>query len=137
MNQIFTPMIQRFVIVFFNDILIYSRSLADHLKHLEEVLSTLRDHSFFMRESKCQFGLHELAYLGQTISTKGIQPYPDKIRAVLDWPEPTTVKQVYGFLGLTGYYRKFIGRYAEIASPLTDLLRKDAFRWMMDATVAF
>lgn len=101
------------------------------------VFKLLRQHCFYVRESKCVFGLEELSYLGHIILSQGIRPDPDKIKVVINWPVPTTIKQTRAFLGLTGYYRKFIAQYAQIAAPLTNLLRKDGFIWTAKATEAF
>lgn len=87
--------------------------------------------------SKCEIGKTSLHYLGHVISSAGVSVDQDKIKAIQSWPVPTTVKQLRGFLGLAGYYRKFVARYAHIAAPFTQLLRKDAFVWTEDATVAF
>lgn len=137
MNQVFQPLLQKYVIVFFDDILIYSKSWETHIDHLEVVFELLRRHSFFIRESKCSFELEELAYLGFIISTTGISPDSDKIHAVTNWPTPKTAKQFRAFLGLTGYYRRFVGQYALIAVPLTNLLRKEGFVWSDEAQEAF
>lgn len=97
MNQIFKPVLRKFVIIFFDDILIYDCSRDDHLTHLKEVFNILRCHSFFVRETKCSLGLRELAYLGHIISAKGIQPNPDKVKVVQEWSETTNVKQTRAF----------------------------------------
>ena len=97
----------------------------------------LRTHSFFGKKSKCAFFTPVSEYLGHFISASVVTTDPSKIKAVQDWPEPTNVKQSRGFLGLTGYYRRFIKGYSIIASPLTDLLRKDGFIWTDAAKEAF
>lgn len=112
MNQLLEEFLRKFVVVFFDDILIYNRSLEDHCKHLREVLELLERHSFFVRQSKCCFRVSELAYLGHIITTEGIRPDPDKVSAVESWPIPTSMRQVRAFLGLTGYYQHFIRQYA-------------------------
>lgn len=104
MNQLLAPFLRKFVVVFFDDILIYSRSENDHLQHLREVLSLLETQSFYLRRNKCCFGVAELAYLGHIITT-GVRPDPEKISAVQSWPLPATVRQVRSFLGFMGYYR--------------------------------
>lgn len=128
MNQLLAEFLRKFVIVFFNDILIYSLSIEDHLQYLYTVLKLLAEQSFFLRQKKCCFGVKELAYLGHIISTEGVRPNPDKVKAVQAWPIPKTVRQVRAFLGLTGYYRRFIYQYAQIASPITNLLTKNQFQ---------
>ncbi|PNY01861.1 retrotransposon-related protein, partial [Trifolium pratense] len=137
MNQLFSQFLRRFVIVFFDDILIYSSSLQDHVVHLEQVLKCLLTHCFYVKLSKCLFCQESIEYLGHIVSSQGVHADPGKIEAMVNWPQPNTVKQLRGFLGLTGYYRRFIANYASIAAPLTDLLRHESFRWTDAATHAF
>jgi len=137
MNQVFKPYLRKFVLVFFDDILIYSSSLAKHLEHLEITLGVLRQHKLCAKRSKCSFGVKQVEYLGHVISLQGVSTDPAKIQAVKDWPAPTTVKQLRGFLGLTGYYRRFVKGYGLISKPLTSLLKKDAFCWNGEAQQAF
>lgn len=125
------------VLVFFDDILVYSPSWSLHLAYLAEVLELLCDNSLFAKLSKCSFGLTKIDYLGHTISGHGVEMDNSKVQSVLDWPVPTSIKQLRGFLGLTGYYRRFIKNYAAIASPLTALLKNDSFTWDSQATMAF
>ena len=125
MNDTLRPYLRKFVAVFFDDILVYSSDLPSHVSHLDTVLSTLTTHHFYLKESKCVFAQPKLNYLGHIISSAGIAPDPDKIQAMVDWPTPTSTTSLRGFLGLTGFYRKFIKGYAHIAAPLTTLLRKD------------
>lgn len=101
------------------------------------VLQLLPQHCFIVKESKCAFGLEELVYLGHIISTHRVRPDPNKIAVVVDWLVPTTVKQVRAFLGLTRYYHKFVAQYAQITTPLTNLLLKDGFILLEEAKVAF
>ncbi|GJX09473.1 ty3-gypsy retrotransposon protein [Tanacetum coccineum] len=129
MNRLFSPYLRKFVIVFFDEILVYSTSLTAHVKHLECVFSCLQEHQFYVKKSKCAFGASTLEYLGHIISGLGVEVDSKKVAAVRDWPVPTTPRQVRGFLGLTGYYRRFIRGYATTAAPLTNLLRKGGFKW--------
>jgi len=99
------------------------------LEHLQITLGVLRHHTLYAKKSKCTFGVREVDYLGHVISAQGVATDPSKIVAVKEWPAPTTVKQLRGFLGLTGYYRRFVKHYRQISKPLTDLLRKNAFHW--------
>ena len=137
MNQIFAKVLRKFVLVFFDDILVCSQSWHHHLQHLEIVLQILQSEKLFAKLSKCSFGVREIDYLGHTITGHGVTLEKDKVAAVLDWPWPATLKQLRGFLGLTGYYRRFIRGYASLASPLTDLLKKDSFSWSNKADEAF
>jgi hypothetical protein len=137
MNDVLRPFLRRFVLVFFDDILIYSKSWADHLRHIRAVLTELRRHVLFVKRSKCAFGVPSVAYLGHVISEAGVAMDPAKVRAIHDWPVPRSARAVRGFLGLAGYYRKFIHNYGSIAAPLTSLLKKEGFTWGDAAAAAF
>lgn len=119
-----------FVIVFFDDILVYSRSFDDHLHHLALVFSWLSADQWKVKLSKCTFAQQSIAYLGHIISEAGVATDPAKVQAITDWPTPTNVRALRGFLGLAGYYRKFVRHFGIIAWPLTDLLKKNTlFIW--------
>ncbi|CAM8878468.1 unnamed protein product [Rhodiola kirilowii] len=137
MNDLFRPMLRRFVLVFFDDILIYSQSYAEHLDHLSEVLRTLHDHHYFAKPNKCDIACAKVQYLGHLVSYAGVEVDPSKIEAIKSWPIPTSLKQLRSFLGLAGYYRRFVAKYAQLSAPLTDMLRKDAFIWSTEAASAF
>jgi hypothetical protein len=137
MNHIFQQALRKYVLVFFDDILVYSTSWIEHLNHLESVLKALQQHHLFVKLSKCSFGVREIEYLGHIVNGQGVSMDKDKIKAVLEWPIPQDVKQLRGFLGLTGYYRRFIKSYANIAAPLTELLKKYGFGWNPSAQGAF
>ncbi|XP_041016312.1 uncharacterized protein LOC121258850 [Juglans microcarpa x Juglans regia] len=137
MNQVFKPYLRKFILVFFDDILIYSKDEAAHLGHLKATFDTLRGNQLYAKLSKCSFCCEEVSYLGYLISGQGVRADPEKLRAMLDWPIPKSVKALRGFLGLTGYYRKFIKGYGAIAARLTDLLKKDSFTWGNEAQSAF
>jgi len=137
MNYIFRHVLRRFVLVFFDDILVYSKTKTDHWHHLAVVFDILKTHQLFAKISKCAFAIPRVEYLGHFISAKGVETDPAKIRVVQAWPIPSNVKQLRGFLGLAGHYRKFIRGYAHIARPLTDLLKKGAFEWNVEAQKAF
>lgn len=137
MNCVLKPFLRRFVLVFFDDILIYSPSYSEHLQHVRLVLRTLWGHRLFLKKSKCSFGAEQVAYLGHVISATGVAMDDMKVKAVLTWPVPRSVRAVRGFLSLAGYYRRFIRNFGSIAAPLTRLLKKDGFSWSDDATSAF
>jgi hypothetical protein len=137
MNDVLRPYLRRFALVFFDDILIYSSSWAEHLQHLAITLKAIRDHHLHLKRSKCSFGAASVAYVGHVISTTGVAMDADKVAAVESWPEPHSTRALRGFLGLAGYYRKFIREFGIIAAPLTRLLRRDAFAWDDDAAMAF
>lgn len=122
---------------FIDDILIYSPTLDAHVTHLSIVLSLLRQHQLAVKRSKCSFAQSSLEYLGHIISDHGVAIDPCKTQAMVQWPRPTTVMELRGFLVLTGYYRKFVQAYGIIAKPLTTLLKKKGFVWTEQATVAF
>jgi hypothetical protein len=130
MNKIFMPYLDKFVIVFIDDILIYSKNKEDHAKHLRMALQVLREHQLYAKFSKCEFWLDQVEFLGHVISKEGIAVNSSKVRSVLDWQAPTNVKEIRGFLGMARYYRRFIEGFLKIAGPMTKLLRKNTpFEW--------
>lgn len=137
MNDIFRPFLRKIVLVFFNDILIYIRDFETHTSDLEQVFATLRAHTLFAKRSKCEFAKSRIEYLGHIIMKEGVATDPRKLQVMQDWPTPMDVSKLRGFLGLTGYYRRFIRNYSIICKPLTDMLRKDAFLWNDEADLAF
>jgi hypothetical protein len=137
MNDVLCPYLRRSVLVFFDDILIYSSSWAAHLQHIALVLTALRAHRLHLKRSKCSFGAPSVAYLGHIISVEGVAMDGAKITAVREWPTPHSARDLRGFLSLAGYYMKFIKDFGVIAAPLTRLLRRDAFVWDDEATTTF
>ncbi|XP_073066007.1 uncharacterized protein [Primulina eburnea] len=138
MNRVFKPYLDSFVIVFIDDILIYSKTRELHSEHLRVVLQLLRDKRLFDKLKKCEFWLEQISFLGHVVSKDGIAVDPTKIEAIQRWPIPTTVSEVRSFLGLAGYYRRFISDFSKIALPLSNLTRKTVkFEWSIDCQSAF
>ena len=125
MNRVFQSYLDRFVIVFIYDILVYSSSPEEHSEHRRIVLQTLRERKLYAKLSKCKFWLDRVAFLCHVISVEGVSVDPYKIEAVVNWKPPKNVSKVKSFLGLAGYYRKFVEGFSRIATPLTKLIRKD------------
>jgi len=112
--------------------------LDENLQHLEWVLEVLRENKLYANmQHKCGFAKMKVEYLGHIISGKGVEVDPEKIRSIKEWPVPTNVREVRGFLGLTGYYRRFVMNYGSVAAPLTQLLKKGAYEWTVAAAEAF
>jgi hypothetical protein len=137
MNGILKPFIRKFILVFFDDILVFSSSWAEHLQLVKQVFEVLREHKLALKRPKCSFGEESVAYLGHIISEAGVAMDPAKVTVVETWPRPRTLWALRGFLGLTGYYRKFIAGYGTVTGPLTALLKREAFRWSEEADDAF
>ena len=133
MNRVFQPYLDRFVIVFIDDILVYSGSSEEHSEHLRIVLQTLRERQLYAKLSKCRFWPDRVAFLGHVISVEGVSVDPKKIEAVVNWKPPKNVSEVRSFLGLAGYYRKFVEGLSKIAALLTKLIRKDVKYDLVDA----
>lgn len=137
MNSVFKPFLRKFVLVFFDDILVFSSNLQTHLTYLALVFDVLRAHTLKLKASKCSFGQTTMAYLGHTISADGVAVDSQKVHCITESPHPRTVKGLRGFLGLAGYYRKFVRDFGVIAHPLIELLKKDNFKWSLAADLAF
>jgi hypothetical protein len=140
MNSVFMTELDKFVVVFIDDILIYSTNEKEHAKHLRIVLQRLRDHKLYSKFSKCEFWLESVKFLGHTItiSKDGISVDPSKVQEVMDLKPPKSVHQIRSFLGLAGYYRRFILDFSRIAKPMTKLLKKGVkFVWSEACEKAF
>jgi hypothetical protein len=130
MNKVFREYLDKFVVVFINDILVYLRSEEEHEGHLRLVLQKLRDHKLYVKLSKCEFWLKQVAFLGHVISKGGISVDPSKVQDVLSWKAPTTISDIQSFLVLAGYYQRFIEGFSKMSKPMTELLEKDKqFEW--------
>jgi hypothetical protein len=138
MNSVFMPELDKFVVVFIDDILIYSKNKEEHTQHLRIVLTRLREHQLYAKFSKCAFWLEEIQFLGHVLSAKGIAVDPSKVKDILEWKPPTTVHEVRSFLGLAGYYRRFIPDFSKLVKPITSLLKNDTkFNWSSKCNEAF
>jgi hypothetical protein len=138
MNSVFMPELDKFIVIFIDDILIYSKNEVEHEQHPRIVLQRLRDHKLYAKFSKCEFWLNTVKFVGHTIFSDGISVDPSKVQEVMDWKPPTLVHQIRSFLGLVGYYRRFILDFSRIAKPMTELLKKDVkFKWDAKCDEAF
>jgi hypothetical protein len=138
MNSVFMPELDKFVVIFIGDILIFSKNEEEHAEHLHIVLQRLREHKLYAKFSKCDFWLKEVQFLGYIISEGGISVYPSKIQDVLNWKTPEFVSEIQSFLGLAGYYRRFVLEFSKIARPMTELLKKGVrFSWVDKCEQAF
>jgi hypothetical protein len=130
MNKVFMEYLDKFIVVFIDDILVYSSNKEEHEGHLHQVLQKLRDHKLYAKLSKCEFWLKQVAFLGHVISKGGISVDPSKVQDVLNWKAPASVNDIRSFLRFTGYYRRFIEGFSKISKPMTKLLEKDKqFKW--------
>ncbi|CAI7784415.1 unnamed protein product [Closterium sp. NIES-54] len=130
MNHILRPLLDECVVVYLDDILIYSKNMKEHVEHLRKVFEILRKNKFYVKLSKSDFALKKVHFLGHMVSAEGVHVDPRKIEAVKKWKVPENMKELQQFLGFTNYYNRFVPQYAKIAAPLTDLLKKDTpFKW--------
>jgi hypothetical protein len=129
MNHIFQPFLRDFVLIFFDDILIYKKTWQAHVIHVDQVLQLLSHHQLFLKRSKCVFCVFEFEYLGHIVSNDGVQVDQNRIEAMRDWHCPTNLKILQGFFCLKGYYIKFIQNYEKIVTPLITLIKKNSFSW--------
>ena len=138
MNKVFMEYLDKFVVVFIDDILVFSKTEEEHEQHLRMVLDKLREHQLYAKFSKCEFWLREVGFLGHVLTEEGLSVDPAKIEAVTEWQSPSNVKEVRSFLGLAGYYRKFVEGFSSIARPMTQLLKKDKkFEWTLKCEESF
>jgi hypothetical protein len=127
MNHIFRDRLRKLVLVFFDDILFYSKTWQEHMRHLDEVLSIMKAQSLYAKKSKCELSMTELLYLGHIISAQGVQVHQDKIMAILDWPKPRNVTELRSFFRLCSYYRRFVRGFSQLGATMTDLTKHGAF----------
>ncbi|WVZ89506.1 hypothetical protein U9M48_035899 [Paspalum notatum var. saurae] len=125
MNKVFIDGLDKYVVVFIDDILIYSKDKEEHEHNLRTVLERLRDHKLYVKFSKCEFWLENIAFLGHIVTAEGVAVDPDKVQAIMEWQQPINVSEIRSFIGLAGYYDRFIEGFAKIARPMSTLLQKD------------
>jgi hypothetical protein len=128
-NHVICPFLHHFVLCFFGDILIYSKTWKSHLSHVDQILHLLSQHQLFLKQSKCAFGTLEVEYFCHIVGKAGVRVDPKNIEAMQDWSHPKNLKILHGYLSLTSYYRKFVKNYGNIATPLTALLKNNSFTW--------
>ena len=122
MNSVFMPELDKFIVVFIDDILIYFKNNEEHEQHLPIVLTRLREHKLYAKFSKCEFWLDRVQFLGHVLTPEGISVDPSKVQDVLNWKSPKSVYQIHQLLGLVGYYQCFITKFSKVAQPMTKLL---------------
>ena len=130
MHRVFQPYLDQFIVVFFDDILIYSQSEEEHEDHLMIILQVFREHQLYAKFSKCEFWLTEVRFLGHLVSTSGVSVDPEKVKVVMSWERPKSVFEIRSFLGLAGYYKRFIEDFSRLVAPITRLTRKEVkYEW--------
>jgi hypothetical protein len=130
MNNVFMDYLDKFEVVFIDDILIYSQSEEEHVNHLKMVLQRLREHQLYAKLSKCEFWINEVLFLGHIINKEGLIVDPKKVADILNWKAPTDARGIKSFIGMVGYYQRFIEGFSKIAKPMTALLdNKVEFKW--------
>ena len=137
MNQALRPFIGKYVVVYFDDILIFSHDLSSHLSHLRDVLEVLCREKLYAARHKCVFGVDHVLFLGYIVSDKGLQVDPGKVEAIKTWPTPRSISNVRSFHGLVSFYRRFVHHFSNVAAPLTDCMKGTTFLWTSEANNAF
>lgn len=137
MTEVLRPFIGKFVVVYFDDILIFSRNSEDHIEHLRRVFEALRRESLYINLKKCSFMVDKVLFLGYVVSADGISVDEDKVKAIRDWPTPKTLTQVRSFHGLATFYPRFIRNFSSIVAPITDCTKNGQFTWTPEAEKAF
>ncbi|KAL9281016.1 putative nucleotidyltransferase, Ribonuclease H [Arabidopsis thaliana] len=138
MNHVLRAYIGHFVVVYFDDILVYSKSLGEHVEHLKMVLEVLRKEKLYANLKKCTFGTDNLVFLGFVVSTDGVKVDEEKVKAIREWPSPKSIGEVRSFHGLTGFYRRFVRDFSTLAAPFTEVIKKNVgFKWEQAQEDAF
>jgi hypothetical protein len=130
MNKVFMEYLDKFVVAFIDDLLIYSKDDKEHEKHLHLIMEKVREHKLYAKFSKCEFWLNKVGFLGHTVSVEGVAVDPRKVASVTERESPKNAGDIWSFLGLEGYYQRFIVNFSKITKPMTELLKKDKkFEW--------
>lgn len=138
MNNIFHQYLDKFVLIFIDDILIYSWNIEEHKEHLRLVMQTLQEHQLYAKYRKYDFFKEKIQYLGHTITKDGITVDPEKIRTIMEWPIPKDVADIRYFMGLAGFYRQFVEGFSRVAYPITSLQKKGkTFKWTAECQKCF
>ena len=137
MTQVLKPFLGKFLVVYFDDILIYSTSREQHLDHLTRVCTTFRKESLYGNLKKCSFFTNRVVFLGFIVSSKGVSADPQKVQVIVDWLEPKNIHEIRSFHGLTSFYHRFIKGFSTIMSPITDCMKQGEFVWTKAAAKAF
>ncbi|GKB14841.1 reverse transcriptase domain-containing protein [Tanacetum coccineum] len=137
MNLVFKPFIGRFVVVYFDDILVFSKGQTEHLEHLAKIFEVLAQQQLYVNLKKCEFMTHSLVFLGYVISKDGIHVDSTKVDAIVSWPTPASIHEIRSFHGLASFYRRFIRNFSTIVSPITECLKGGNFKWTKEAQSSF
>ena len=137
MNEVFKPFIGHFVVVYFDDILVYNQSEREHVDHLKQVFKVLRRQKLYAKIEKCEFFTPQLTFLGHMVSAQCIQANQSKIEAIQSWPQPKLVTEVRSFHGLASSYMRFIKDFSSVAAPITECMKKGVFKWSKATQKAF
>lgn len=137
MNQSLRLFIGKFVVVYFDDILIYSSSIADHISHIRDVLCILRQEQLFAARQKCEFSVPEVLFLGYVVTGQGLSMDQSNVEAVRWWPVPITITEIRSFHGPASFYRRFVSHFSSIMAPITSCMKEGHFHWTLEATEAF
>ena len=137
MNEVLRPFIGRFVVVYFDDILVYSRTRMDHLQHLRDVCTALQKEKLYAHPKKCSFFTTEVIFLRFILSDHGVSVDPAKVKAITSWPKPRVIHDVRSFIGMATFYRRFIPGFNGVAAPITRLIGPDKFAWTKATDKAF
>ena len=137
MNRVFVDELNSFILIYLDDILIYSRSIEEHWIHLCQAVQRLREAKLYGRLHKCDFLKDKVDYLGFEVLSEGVHASPDKVKAIVEWPRPQTVDEVRSFLGLASYYIKFICSFSQITRPLTDVTKANGWKWQEEQEKSF